>query len=300
MVASPPDWPDFTKAILLVGVDASGDPVGVLVDSAGNLNAILKGQGATGLETIELDGDGRLQVYVLDDEDQWGHKLRVGNAELSTRLGSPVTWDWRGQVLWLDTFALGMQTYFTPTSGAGAAVVLDPTYAGFGGYAVKLTGGSDVSLYAGIQFAVGALPTTRIGLAVRFSIDANTDLVELRLTKDIGTGSPEGRVRLDVTNGKLQYTDSSWAWQDIASVSFNKSANLYNWMKLVINGTTKKYERLIFNDTEHDLAAYSTPTVNTATAGRVIGQVFNYSRSGNNDVVYVDALVLSVGEPVNA
>ena len=41
MVNPAQDWPDFTRATLLVGVDSSGNPVGVLVDSDGNLSALI-------------------------------------------------------------------------------------------------------------------------------------------------------------------------------------------------------------------------------------------------------------------
>jgi len=55
------DWPDFTRAILIVGKDADGNPVGVFVDGSGFLAAILKGQKPdTTLATVALDASGRI------------------------------------------------------------------------------------------------------------------------------------------------------------------------------------------------------------------------------------------------
>lgn len=294
------DLPDWTRAFLLIGQNEAGDPVPVLVTDDGNLYAVLQGQGATGLQTIAVDENGRIQVFTLDDENQWGEVLRVGNAEASARLGSPVTWDWRGNTLWLDQLDNGLGEYYQQTSGTGAAIALNPVYRRFGGYSAKLTGGSDGDRYAALQFTCGSLPADRIGLAIAFSINTATGYVELILTDDIGASSPEGRVRLDIANSKVQYLVPPFTWVDAQSVSIPASSNTFNWLKLVIDTTAKEYERVLFNDQEIDLSGIGTFLVTTSTAGRVVGQIFNYSRSGQNDDVYVDCVILSVNEPVNS
>lgn len=63
MVEAAKDWPDFTRATLLVGVDDDGNPVGVYVDSEGNLSALLKGEtAAEALKAIRVDNDGQLII----------------------------------------------------------------------------------------------------------------------------------------------------------------------------------------------------------------------------------------------
>jgi len=55
------DFPDFTRAVHLLGVDAAGNLVRVLVDSAGNLTALMKGAKPDSvLATVALDASGRI------------------------------------------------------------------------------------------------------------------------------------------------------------------------------------------------------------------------------------------------
>lgn len=65
MVGTTRDFPDFTHGILLLGVDGLGNQVGVLLDSTGQLFAILRGTDGSGdLQNVRVDGDGQLYVVL--------------------------------------------------------------------------------------------------------------------------------------------------------------------------------------------------------------------------------------------
>jgi len=63
MVNPAGDFPDFTRAILLMARDPSGDLIPILVDANGNLYALFKGETALGaLHNIRIDTDGQLVI----------------------------------------------------------------------------------------------------------------------------------------------------------------------------------------------------------------------------------------------
>jgi len=292
------DWPDFTKALLLVGVDASGDPVGVLVDSDGNLNAILKGQGATGLQTIAVDDNGRIEVFVLDSESQWGQVLRIGNAELASRLGSPTAWDWRGQVLVSADFSDGWSPGLLTTSGTGAAAVVSPDVWLHGGFSLKLTGGSDGGLYAAASVRTGPNPASRLGLAVIFSCSGPPDYLQLSITYQKGGTGYRSRVRIDFDNDQLQVYDYLGAWNNVGEVKPYANEDYFHSFKFVVDIDSGKYVRVLLDDVQVDISAYAPVTLG-AGSELLTSAVYLYSHAASNDYAFVDSIVLTTGEPEN-
>lgn len=60
-----PEFPDWTRAVVLVGSDGSGNPIAVLVDATGNINVLLRGLDALGaLRTVKVDSLGQLYVVL--------------------------------------------------------------------------------------------------------------------------------------------------------------------------------------------------------------------------------------------
>jgi len=300
MVSAATDWPDFTRATLLVGVDAAGDPVGVLVDSDGNLNAILKGMGATGLQTIGVDAQGRIEVFLLDHESQWGDVLRVGNAEMAVRLGSAKTWDWRGQQYWFTDFGQGKGNLIVGLAGTGSEISLSPDYWVHGGYSLKLVGGSDGDRYADAKFWIDHPPSNIIGLEVHVSGVPDLDYLEIRLRKYVGNNIYRARLRFNpalVPDG-MQIEDDNGDWQDVGNNFYGLNVEMFNHVKLVADFDTNKYVRALWGDTEVDLSAYSLYRVGAGYLNQMLAGVKLYSRSGENDSKYVDYVLVTVDEPL--
>lgn len=344
MVGVPGDLPDWTNAILLQGVDPSGDPIAVLLDASGQLFAVLRGvdalgdpqsvrvdsdgqlytvlQGASGnavavdadgfitavlkgqvaglLTTIAVDASGRIEAFILDNESQWGNVLRVGNSDLAARLGSVKAWDWRGQVVCLDDFARGLPGLGTALAGTGAAVEIDPTYFVSGGYSAKLTGGSDGTRSASVTGGIGPNPSDVCGLEIRFSVGQMPEFVRLNLHRETLAGQKIGSVRIDCVNWQLQYSPSPASWTNVAACRLIENASVFNSFKFVLDAGNSIYLRAMVNDTEYDLSSYACISGAGATAPQLAYHVFCYSNSGQNDVIYLDSFVLTVGEPANA
>lgn len=293
------DFPDFTSGILLLGLDASGNQVGVLVDSDGNINAILKGQGATGLQTIAVDENGRLETFVLDAEEQWGKVIRVGNAELAARLGSPVRWDKRGQILHSVSFGQGFPPSQRGTYGTGASTDIVPDFWLYGGYSLKLTGGSDGARAASAWTTVGPNPPKRTGLTVLFSCSGPPDFLQLDITYQYNDAGYRGRVRVDFDNKKVQVLDHTSTWQNVGDVDPLVGDEYWHAFKFVVDFETGQYERVLFDNIEIDVSAYAPLTLGVGS-DLLSTSVYVYSHTAENDYIYLDSMILSTLEPENS
>jgi len=300
---------DGGSVLRTIAVDTSGQIVMVprgqsgnymAIDASGYMTAVLKGAHDATLTTIGVDANGRIDAFLMDGSDQWGQSLRVGNADLSVRLGSPVTWDWRGNVLYMHDFSTGYGPVQKTAHGTGAAVDLGPERAGFGGYGLTMTSGSAEWDYAQCRLYVGSNPSKRIGIAARFAIDDNTGYVQVHVEHQVGAGSPYGSLWVDVANSQLQIYLAAGGWTNVGAVVVNTYGYTYCWLKLVIDQDTGYYERALYNETEIDLSAYPCPTLSSSYVGSIMASFVNYGRTAQNDVVYLDQVVLTVNEPVNA
>lgn len=289
-----------------VAVDTSGQMIMVprgssgnymLVDSDGYLTAVLKGVQGSTLTTISVDANGRLEAFALDAEDQWGDTLKTGNSELAARLGSPVAYDWRGQVLTYNTFENGRENLYPILYGAGASVAIDVDYALTGGYCLKMLGGSDGTMKATVQGIVGRNPSSRIGVTVAFSPVLNPDYFTVFLRVRDQSTRYIGGLKYDPGGYDLYYYDENAAWQRIGAYYHVPYPYAYSFMKLVIDIDTGDYVRALFQGSEVDLSAYALDTDASGYNDSVEVLIEVVSTSGNNHGFRFDHYVITVNEP---
>lgn len=264
------------------------------VDGDGYLTAILKGLQAGTLTTIGVNAEGQLECFVLDDEDQWGTVIKSGNSELAGRLGSAYTWDWRGRVLHILDFAEGLAGLSTATAGAGGAAVLSADYWQCGGYSVKLTGGSDGSRYAEVQGYAPLPPGYCFGVEAGFSCDGVPEYVYIKVEYYNATDKYTYHIRYNFATGWVQYLDADSAWQNAALVAIRTHKQDFHVLKLVcrFDLLNIKIQRLLLDNTQW------TATAVVPSTGDAANPHFRYyvgvtSNSGDNDVVYVDRIILT-------
>jgi len=299
MTGAARDWPDFTRAMLLVGQDEDGDPVGILVDASGNINAILKGQGPAGLQTIGVDVDGRIEVFILDSEDQWGNVRRVGNAELAGRLGSPVTWDWRGNVLLVNTFGSGQGAITPYASGTGSSVAISPTTFLTDGFSLHLEGGDAAVDYAGYDGRLGVNPSGRFGFAVGWAPDSTFEYILIQLWINVDGTGYFASIKWTRANYDLEYFDEDGNYQFIADVTAPTGTWAFNRVKLVVDLDAHTYLRVLWNSKEYDLSAYALREAAGISTGTLEYRVRVYPGGTAQSGIYVDHHIITVNEPGN-
>jgi hypothetical protein len=289
-------YPDWLRAYLLLGQDESGDAQVLSVDSDGFLTAVLKGLLGTTLTTIAVDANGYLATYTLDDESQWGHVVRVGNAELAARLGSIATYDWRGQVVYATDFANGLGGLYTSALGTDGEVVLDASKHVSGGYSAKLVGGSASDYNAEMYIGFDIPPSDITGFCIRWASDSAFAYLEIGLHVYDGAIHHRGAIRISTADNELQYQDTDDSWEKIEDYTPVLTGYTWQGLKVVIDIDDGQFIRVLAAGTEHDISSETLYTAADLTAPHIEAWVRVVSESAENRYVWVDSMVLTVAE----
>uniref|UniRef100_A0A6H1ZV63 Uncharacterized protein n=1 Tax=viral metagenome TaxID=1070528 RepID=A0A6H1ZV63_9ZZZZ len=218
--------------------------------------------------------------------------------ELAVRLGSIVSFDRRGNVLYLSSFEEGLTRWQATTAGTGAAAVISSATARSGAYSVKLQGGSDGGKYAEIATLLAYPKLSKFGLEVSFTLEANLTYVEADFLIFDGTNQYEADIRYDQDNSKLQYKNSLNVWTDlITGLTLMTSPGCFHTLKLVIDGDLLEYFYVLIDDQEASLAGQGMlPTASPGSPGLGV-YIWAYSAAGQNGKSYVDDVIITQNEP---
>lgn len=296
MVLAAKDWPDFTNATLLVGVDEDGNPLGVLVDGTGNLTAVLKGVGTEGLQTIGVDAKGRIEVFILDREDQWGETIRIGTSELAARMGSLVTWDWRGNVYYSTDFSCGSGSLLKYMQGTGALIEVSPERWLRGGYSLKMIAGDANEDYARVHGILSHPPSNRMGLQVAWSSIGAVPEVRICIRRYIANRIYYAKLRWLYADATVSILKADGNWQSLGDWLCPVADEAFNYMKVVADFDDLEYVRVLAGATEYDVSAYAVRQDGFANLDAVYFEVDAISDGTADEGIYLDHVILTVNE----
>lgn len=219
-------------------------------------------------------------------------------AELAARLGSPVTFDRRGDVLYLEQFESGLSAWASGVHGTGATVDLSSARSRYGRYSARMVAGSDDTPYAQIYRYFPYPVLSRMGVELGINLATPFSYVEIRHDVFDGANWLQFRLRYHYGSWALQYQDGSGAWVTFATTR-TLAGSLYQFsdMKLVSDPAAGEYVRCVVNSASYSLAgvgAYSTPLV--AAPSRLL-DIYLYGVEAENDVLYLDDVILTQNEP---
>jgi len=258
-------------------------------------------------------------VYLTNDVRQGRSKLRIywvrseklslafggqdiSLSELAVRLGSPVTFDRRGQVSWIEEWEDGLGHWVPDVSGAGARAVVSSDVALTGAASLKLVAGSNVNHYASVTrpMAIPKISNT-IGIETAYSCDS--DVEEAQLLVDVYSGllSLHWGIKAILATGETALLTAPATWTVIPTGALMPPyANIYNFIqfKWVIVLTTLYYTRLMIANTDFTVspyAGYMTAPDLTPPHIQITGK--NVGVAGNNGIVYCDNFIISLNDP---
>jgi len=218
--------------------------------------------------------------------------------EHAVRLGSPVLWDRRGDVLVADAFDRGLGEWNWNYNGTGADVQLWTGENRQGAYCVNLVAGKTTNGWAGISRAIPYAVRSRIGLEASVGLDADTSNWQWAITWRDGAWVWDARMRYDFQNQVLQYYDDAAAWQTFATgVKVRAWSGAWSTGKLVVDLTTQEYVRALFADHEYDLSAYGIVKSTTATVVELTVSLIQFGVLGANPEGKVDSVIVTRNEP---
>lgn len=222
--------------------------------------------------------------------------VRLG--ELAVRLGSIVTWDRRGNVVWLDSFEGGLNQWQTGGSGSLNKVIPSIDYCRSSGLSAKLVSGSTGNHRADITKDFLFFPAVPTGIEFSWMQLGGIDYLELDVIHYDGTDLYEAGLRYDYDNKRWEYGDSTTGWTPfLEGWDIGVGYNIWHTFKLVLDLSTGCFLRAIINKTEQDLSAVAMRTAASITdlpelwvRIRFIGDV------GDNEDGYCDNVILTQNE----
>jgi len=177
-------------------------------------------------------------VYTLEDM-----------AELAARLGSIVTFDRRGNIVWMDDFNSGLSKWFASGTGLDNSQAISSELAFHGWTSAKLVCGSDGTRLALLERQLAYPALSRFGLELAWNLGSTIEKVQLLFKLRTATGKCDTGIEFDGVNNKLRYLVAGGDWADLKSpVSIPAGGTLFNVWKIVADLNTREYVRLICNN----------------------------------------------------
>lgn len=219
-------------------------------------------------------------------------------AELAARLGSPVTFDRRGDVIFLDSFESGWPTWRTDISPPGGSVSLTPATSHHGGYSLKLTTNNTAFAMTKASRYVPCPHTSRIGFELAFAFETDVRSLWFYLGVWTGSGRSHIQVKYDPPNKELSIYTSAPTWTPIKS-NLALAADPEHWhrLKLVADLITNKYVRLLLDDIVLDLSDLAVYSPWSDTAPQAEFQSYVNTNINDHKSTYIDAVIITQDEP---
>lgn len=227
-------------------------------------------------------------TYGLDD---------VG--ELAARLGSPVVWDRRGDVIFMDNFENGLGKIIVTPFGTGANYNLTCGNVWHGAYALELTAGNDGPFHGVHVVWFTPLPyTSNMGWEIWFSVTEDVSIILLGFIWYENPTLCTAAIRYDHVNKVLEYGDAAGIWQTVAAgIDLLEHPKPIHMLKLVACPTTQQYVRVILDDVQYSLSGYTMPVAAYAGQDYLTSVMYYQGVLGENPKIVIDNAIFTENEP---
>lgn len=227
--------------------------------------------------------------------------------ELAARLGSPVTFDRRGNVVWFDSFENGFNKWRIPPGSSGT-VALSDARAYFGARSCKFTTAAVAGSYTAMTSYIHLPSLSKIGSAFILTPPDHGGVPnpDYELEFSIGFSDRAFSLRYlsySPDNNRYQlalYTTGGWtnAYTITGDGLFNLFSYLFHTVKLVFDLATNKYERLIIDNMEYDISNYEAGVV-PAAAPILYNTLLIRPVQAIAFTSYLDTAIVTQNEPIN-
>lgn len=219
-------------------------------------------------------------------------------AELAARLGSPVTFDREGSVIWVETFQHGWGAWWTNGYGTGSGVTISSEKFRSGPFSAKLVAGSDGSA-AAKAYRIFPYPTlTNFGLEASWYPGTSIKYVDIVLARTDGTNEHQAYVRYDDTVNEVQIKDEDGNFETIVEdLDLTPTYASFNTFKVVGDFEDDLYLRLTVNSTAYDLSAYPLYVFANADPPGLRSDLKLWGIAAVNGYMYYDDIILTQNEP---
>jgi len=220
-------------------------------------------------------------------------------AEAAVRLGSIVSYDRRGEVVWADNFEFGGRPYNTTGSGAGNEAYLSADYPYEGALCLVLKTGPGAGDLCEFDRVLRYPVLGGIGLEVAFApVPAMASFYVTLLLFD-GTNVSRYTMAYGHTSGNLFIRDHTGAYVVVGTPGILRdNFGIYSQAKLVVDTLTGHYVRGLLNEHTYDLRAYRVGVTPDATVPSLSATLDAYAGASGAAEVRVDNVIVTQNEPI--
>jgi len=218
--------------------------------------------------------------------------------ELAARLGSIVTYDRRGELIWYDDFRYGLGCWTISLAGTGADVSLSTDGLSVAPYCVKLTAGSSGTRLARMNRELGVIELDRAGAEFSFTQIAPSTIVEFEIVVCLKPFLHYISVNLDVTDNKIYVRNAANVFEQVAVLSdVYKNGNIVNSLKVVWDISDNTYIRLLINRFAIDVSTIGLYTIAAGITNSINVQMSLRGEGGPNENMRIYHSILTSNEP---
>lgn len=219
--------------------------------------------------------------------------------ELAARLGSPVTFDRRGNVIWYDDFENGLSKWHTEAHGTGASVALSTEWCRIGARSCKLITGNGLLDHTFIQKHLPYPFLSNIGFEISFTVPLANISIGITIHLFTGTTQTYWSIEYNRATHTLNYHNGV-IWVRIAdNVNLYEPFDSFNTWKLAMDPINNTYLRAILNSNEYDLSSYPGYSLASILFPHLTVNYTIRPEAASNMTSFVDSAIITQNEPNN-
>ncbi len=220
-------------------------------------------------------------------------------AELAARLGSPDTFDRRGNVLWMDDFEGGIEKWEFGSVPAGGSLVWSSDSSKTGRFCAKMTAVASDGGVSQMTCRLAYPVTTRLGFEVAFSLPVeDLALISLQLQLFLGGVGHLAQLSYYGATHTLVYMDKVLREVPLTPpVELGTYRIFFHVMKVVIDIETSEYVRAVLDNHEWDLAGGKLDDYMAPDFDELVGVFGLLVDTDEEPHVLVDNCIITMNEP---
>lgn len=220
-------------------------------------------------------------------------------SELAVRLGSPVTFDRTGNVLYYDCFESGLTNWEHNSYPAGAYAVPTARFCAIRPYAVKLATTDDSGSYSGIKRGLPFPYVSRMGFEFHIKQTAAIKRFLTQLTFYTGTYAYYLQLTLHEEDDQVLLQDGDSVDHEICGYDFSTVLySPFHVIKLVFDLTTELHIRLTIDDIDYDVSSITIKKNASAENAHMYVLFYLYSAGAFERTCYIDNVIFTIDEPL--
>lgn len=219
-------------------------------------------------------------------------------AELAVRLGAVPSLDRLGEVIFIDGFESGLDSWLVYDNEGLATISLTGTQFKTGGFSCKMVSPEDYADFCYIAKGSAFFLGGKIGFEYSFSGDIYGKQIGISIYIFNGTDLLQGIIVYDVVAQTLSYFNTLGEWVVFQSdLKIVQGDYLWNTWKMVIDIDTETYVRIRVNQNTYNLPGISLLKSASATSPYISVMCMLQETQDTATTLYIDDCILTQNEP---